>query len=66
MVCGMGKEKLDMEKIIWLHNSGSGGINSLPEVNKLLKEGWKVKMLSSCAAGDYTTDSHVYIVLEKR
>ena len=54
-----------MEKIIWLHNSGSGGINSLPEVNRLLKEGWKVKMLSSCAAGDYTTDSHVYIVLEK-
>ena len=65
MVCKKIKEELDMEKIIWLRNSGSGGINSLPEVNKLLKEGWKVKMLSSCATGDYASDSHVYIVLEK-
>ena len=54
-----------MEEIIGLRNSGSGGINSLPEVNKLLKEGWKVKMLSSYATGDYASDSHVYIVLEK-
>lgn len=54
-----------MEKIIWIHNCGDGGMSSMPEVNKLLKEGWRVKLLSSCAAGDYASDSHVYIVLEK-
>ena len=53
-----------MEKIIWIHNCGDGGMNSMSEVNKLLQEGWRVKLLSSCA-GDHAAHSHVYIVLEK-
>lgn len=57
-----------MEKIIWILNNKSRnrpGTNSRPEVNKLLQEGWKVKLMSSCAAGDYSGVSHVYVVLEK-
>ena len=57
-----------MEKILWILNDKSRnqpGINSMPEVNKLLQEGWQVKLMSSCAAGDYYGASHVYIVLKK-
>ena len=45
-----------MEKIFWILNDKSRnqpGINSMPEINKLLQEGWRVKLMSSCAAGDY-------------
>lgn len=57
-----------MEKMMWILNDTSynkPGTNSMSEVNKLLQEGWKVKSMSSCAAGDYYGASHVYIVLEK-
>ena len=55
-----------MEKIIWIYNSPTTNEkNSMSDVNKLLSEGWSVKMMSSCAAGDYAPASHLYIVLEK-
>lgn len=57
-----------MEEMMWILNDTSynkPGTSSIPKVNKLLQDGWKVKLMFSCAARDYYGASHVYIVLEK-
>ena len=55
-----------MEKIVWIYNSPGKDENAhMNALNKLLSEGWRVKMMSACAAGDYAPASHLYIVLEK-
>lgn len=56
-----------MEKIVWIYNSpGKDEKAHMNALNKLLSEGWRVKMMSACAAGDYSPASHLYIVLEKQ
>lgn len=53
-------------KIVWIYNSpGKDEKAHMNALNKLLSEGWRVKMMSACAAGDYSPASHLYIVLEK-
>ena len=56
-----------MEKIIWVRSrEGLKSVkDGLDEVNSFLEQGWKVKMLSACAAGDVATAGQAYIVLEK-
>ena len=55
-----------MEKSVWIYNAPEevekAHMNAL---NKLLAEGWHVKMMSACAVGDYAPASHLYIVLVK-
>lgn len=61
-----------MEKIIWCYSYLDIGreIGS-EEINQLLNQGWKVKMIHSSAAGARTGDSscyvcgQAYVVLEK-
>lgn len=68
MVCRRLKQErlFYMEKIIWIYNSpGKDEKAHMNALNKLLSEGWSVKMMSACAAEDYAPASHLYIVLEK-
>jgi hypothetical protein len=64
----MGGE-LVMEKVIWVRSYGklfgSKGNDDLDIVNKYLEEGWKVKHISACAAGDNINSGQAYIVIEK-
>ena len=40
-----------MEKIVWIYNSpGKDEKAHMNALNKLLSEGWRVKMMSACAA----------------
>ena len=56
-----------MEKIVWIYNSpGKDEKAHMNALNKLLSEGWRVKMMSACASVDYSPASHLYIVLEKQ
>ena len=56
-----------MEKIIWVRSvsgmkhKGDG----LDEVNAYLEKGWKVKMISACAAGDSASIGQAYVVLQR-
>ena len=56
-----------MEKIIYVSSYTGPGEDKdgLDVVNKMLEEGWKVKLISSCAAGTNPYHSKAYIVLEK-
>ena len=58
-----------MEKVIWVRSSekrvGTQDHDGLEVVNKYLEEGWKVKLISACAAGDAWSMGQAYIVIEK-
>lgn len=58
-----------MEKVIWVKSTGkslgSKQDDGLEEVNKHLKEGWKVKHLAAAPMGDSILSGQAYIVLEK-
>ncbi len=58
-----------MEKVIWVRSNakmiGAREDDGLGVVNKYLEEGWNVKLISACAAGDSMTMSQAYIVIEK-
>lgn len=60
-------KELFMEKIIWVRSSiGLKKFDDgLDEVNKYLEQGWKVKMISACAAGDAINSGQAYVVVEK-
>lgn len=57
-----------MEKIIWVQSTvGFKKVNDgLAEVNQYLEEGWKVKHITACPAGDSSMGSYAYVVLEER
>lgn len=58
-----------MEKVIWvrsnvgLRNKVDDGLS---EVNEYLEQGWTVKMISACPAGDAMNSGQAYVVLEKK
>lgn len=58
-----------MEKVIWVRSNmktlGAKEDDGLDIVNKYLEEGWKVKHISGCAAGDSIISGQAYIVIEK-
>lgn len=58
-----------MEKVIWVKSSEkkvcTKDHDDLDIVNKYLEEGWKVKLISACAAGDAWSMGQAYIVIEK-
>ena len=58
-----------MEKVIWVRsNVKSFAVkedDGLDVVNKYLEEGWKVKFISACVAGDSVMSGQAYIVIEK-
>lgn len=58
-----------MEKIIWVRSNGkmigAKEDDGLDIVNKYLEEGWRVKHLSACAAGDSMNQGQAYVVIEK-
>lgn len=54
-----------MEKILWINSSsGIKRNDGLEEVNKLLKDGWTVKLISACATNNMNF-GQAYIVIEK-
>ena len=61
------KGGVTMEKILWVrsYQSIKGPKDGLDEVNRALREGWRVKLLSACPAGDSADAGQAYIVLEK-
>jgi hypothetical protein len=54
-----------MEKVIWVRSYGkmlgSKEDDGLDIVNRYLEEGWKVKHISACAAGDNINAGQAYI-----
>ncbi len=58
-----------MEKVIWVRSNGKIlGVkedDGLSIVNKYLEEGWNVKHISACAAGESVNAGQAYIVIEK-
>ena len=58
-----------MEKIFWIRSHekriGQKDNDGLEEINRYLEEGWKVKHLSACSAGDSVFIGQAYVVLEK-
>lgn len=58
-----------MEKILWVKSVekriGTKDHDGLDEVNRYLEQGWKVKLISACAAGDAWSMGQAYIVIEK-
>lgn len=56
-----------MEKVIWVRSFETirESADGLEVVNRYLEEGWKVKLISACAAGNAASLCQAYIVIEK-
>ena len=55
-----------MEKVLWINSSaGIKKDDGLEEVNKLLNDGWTVKLISACATNNMNF-GQAYIVIEKK
>ena len=55
-----------VQKIVWIksYSSVKNTDDGLTEVNEYLKQGWVVKMLSTCATNSLN-QGQAYVVLEK-
>lgn len=55
-----------MEKIVWVNSSrGIKGTDGLDEVNRMLADGWSVKLIATCATNSISS-GQAYVVLEKK
>lgn len=58
-----------MERVIWVRSCGKTlgqkEDDGLTEVNDMLANGWRVKLISACAMGESVLTGQAYIVLEK-